>query len=153
MFDTTKLSRSKLLELISYKKFELLALRIVLLMLCLIATYLLITLAVQLIDDFHNGVAFAEKASLHDTFGLVLSVLIILEFSHSVDISISKKTGPVVVGTVVLITILVIARKLIFVDYANTEIWTLLGYCAVLLSLGMLYLIIKFSNSIRSSHD
>lgn len=150
MSDSTKRRGTKWIELVSYKKFELVALGAVLLMLCLIAGYMIAALAMQLFEDFLTGPAFAEKSSLQDTFGLILSVLIVLEFSHSVDISISKKTGPVMVGTVILITILVVARKLIFVDYASAGIMTLLGYCIVLLSLGVLYWLIKYSDRERT---
>jgi uncharacterized membrane protein (DUF373 family) len=148
--DSIKGLGTKLIELVSYKKFELAALGAVLLMLCLIAVYMIAALAIQLFEDFQTGLAFAEKSSLQDTFGLILSVLIVLEFSHSVHISISKRTGPVLVGTVILISILVVARKLIFVDYASAGIMTLLGYCAVLLSLGVLYWLIKYSDRERT---
>jgi uncharacterized membrane protein (DUF373 family) len=132
-----------LANLFSYERFENYALRVILLLLCLIATYMIAVLAIQLFDDFKTGPGFAEKSALQETFGLILSILILLEFSHSIAVSISKRTGPISVGIVVLITILVVARKLIFLDYASTSAMTLLGYCGTLLTLGILYWLIR----------
>jgi uncharacterized membrane protein (DUF373 family) len=48
---------------------------------------------------------------------------------------------------VVLIAVLVIARKLTLLDYATVDVRTLLGFAALLLALGGLYWLIAHSDA------
>ena len=98
--------------------------------------------ALQVANDALLGTGFMEKAVLQDTFGLILTVLILLEFNHSVHVAASHRAGAIQARMVVLITVLVIARKLILLDYATVDLSTLLGFAILLLALGVLYWLI-----------
>ena len=80
---------------------------------------------------------------MKDTFGLILTVIILLEFNHSIVLAIRQRSGAVQVRVIVLITIIVLARKLVLLDYAATSVETLLGLGGLALSLGGLYWLIS----------
>jgi len=122
-----------------YVGFELLVSAALLIFVSLIIVYSLAVLAVTLFDEFAAGVHMNETAALKETFGLILSILILVEFNHSIALAIRRRSGVLQVRVIILITIIVIARKLILLDYATTRIETLLGLGGVALSLGLLY--------------
>jgi uncharacterized membrane protein (DUF373 family) len=126
-----------------YEQFERFVLQLIQVMLGLIAAYSVVLVIVQIGRDVALGESFMDKAVLQDTFGSILTILILLEFNHSVHIAIVQRTGALQVQIVVLITILVIARKLMLLDYAVAKVDTLLGFAALLLALGGLYWLIS----------
>jgi uncharacterized membrane protein (DUF373 family) len=79
-------------------------------------------------------------------FGSILTVLILLEFNHSIAVSLKQKTGIIQARIVVLIAILVIARKIILLDFKTANIETLAGHAGVALALGALYWLMSVSN-------
>jgi uncharacterized membrane protein (DUF373 family) len=87
------------------------------------------------------GMKFLEAEVFKDTFGLILTILILLEFNHSI-VSALRRAGSIQVSIIVLITITVIARKLILLDYASATPETLLGLGGLALALGALYWLI-----------
>jgi uncharacterized membrane protein (DUF373 family) len=132
-----------------YERFELVALRIIQILLALITAYAIVLVAVELAHDATLGTGFMEKEVLQDTFGSILTVLILLEFNHSVHVAVSQRSGAVQVRIVVLITVLVIARKLMLLDYATVSVEMLLGFAALLLALGALYWLITVGDARR----
>jgi uncharacterized membrane protein (DUF373 family) len=88
------------------------------------------------------GEAFLDKAALQDTFGLILTIVILLEFNHSIYIALTERSGAIQARMVVLIAILVIARKLMLRDFETLDFQTLSGFAGLLLALGGLYWLI-----------
>ena len=82
---------------------------------------------------------FLDKAALQDTFGLILTVIILLEFNHSIYVALTHHTGAIQARIVVL----VIARKLMLQDISALDFQTLLGFGGLLLALGGLYWLIS----------
>lgn len=132
-----------------YERFELIALRVVQVLLAAVTVYTIVLVIIELATDFALGTGFLEKEVLQDTFGSILTVLILLEFNHSVHVAVSQRTGAVQVRIVVLIAVLVIARKLMLLDYATTSVEMLLGFAALLLALGALYWLITTGDARR----
>jgi uncharacterized membrane protein (DUF373 family) len=126
-------------KLTYYERFEQLMLHIILLFVSIISIVMLVLVAIQLFNDVQLGESFMDKAVLQDTFGSILTILILLEFNHSIALSIKSKTGAVQVRIIVLIAILVVVRKLMLLDYNSLTMQTLLGLSALLVSLGLLY--------------
>ena len=126
-----------------YLQFERFALALVMLMLSIITVYAIAIAATKLAGDMLLGEAFLDKAALQDTFGLILTILILLEFNHSVYVTVIERTGAIQARILVLITILVIARKLMLMDFTTIEAQTLLGFGGLLLALGGLYWLIS----------
>jgi uncharacterized membrane protein (DUF373 family) len=129
-------------KLASYGQFERIALGSVLLMLAVIAVYAIVFAAIKLAGDLALGEAFLDKAALQDTFGLILTIVILLEFNHSIYVALTERSGAIQARMVVLIAILVIARKLMLRDFEALDLQTLLGFAGLLLALGGLYWLI-----------
>ncbi len=122
-----------------YTRFELVVSAILLILISLIIIYSVIILAITLFNEFTSGIHLIEATALKDTFGLMLSILILIEFNHSIALSLRRRSGVLQVRVIILIAIVVIARKLILLDYAITSLQILLGLGGLALSLGALY--------------
>jgi uncharacterized membrane protein (DUF373 family) len=130
----------------SYQRFEQVISRIVMAFIALIIVYSVVLVAYELATDFTLGHQFLEHEILQDVFGSILTVLILLEFNHSIAVSLKQKTGIIQARIVVLIAILVIARKIILLDFKTASIEALAGHAGVALALGALYWLITVSN-------
>ncbi len=122
-----------------YDQFEMMISAILLVIIGLIIIYSTTIMVITLIGDIHAGVDFSDQNAMKDTFGLILSILILIEFNHSIALAMRRRSGVLEVRVVILISIIVIARKLILLDYAKTGLDTLLGLGGLALSLGVLY--------------
>jgi uncharacterized membrane protein (DUF373 family) len=134
--------KTKWTKLPSYGQFERIALGSVLLMLAVITVFAIVFVALKLVGDLALGESFLDKAVLQDTFGLILTIVILLEFNHSIYVALTERSGAIQARFVVLIAILVIARKLMLRDFEALDFETLLGFGGLLLSLGALYWLI-----------
>jgi len=136
VFDSLK-KEGGLYEL--YIRFELIVSAVILIFVSLVILYSMVILASTLFHEFTSGTHLIEATALKDTFGLILSVLILIEFNHSIALAMRQRSGVLQVRVIVVITIIVIARKLILLDYAATSLQTLLGLGGLALALGALY--------------
>jgi uncharacterized membrane protein (DUF373 family) len=126
-----------------YEWFEQIILGILVFIISIIIVYALILVGITLVDDFRAGTTFMETGALKDTFGLILTVIILVEFNHSIVLAIRQRSGAIQVRIIVLIAIIVIARKIVLLDYAAASVETLLGFGGLALSLGGLYWLIS----------
>ena len=94
----------------------------------IVILYSMAILAASLFNDLASGVHFDGPAGLKDTLGLILSILILIEFNHSIVLSMRERAGVLQVRVIVMITIIVIARKLILIDYSTVSWLLLLGF-------------------------
>jgi uncharacterized membrane protein (DUF373 family) len=136
-----------------YELFELIISGILVFIISIIIVYSIILVAITLTDDFRSGIAFMETGALRDTFGLILTVVILLEFNHSIVLAMRQRSGAIQVRIIVLITIIVLARKLVLLDYAATSVETLLGLSGLALALGGLYWLISDGEQRRRGSD
>ena len=136
-----------------YEWFEQIVLSILVLIICLVIVYSLIIVTIKIFEDLVSGVGFIETVALKDTFGLILTVIILVEFNHSIVLAIRQRSGAIQVRIVVLITIIVLARKLVLLDYAAASVETLLGLGGLALALGGLYWLISDGEQRRRSFD
>ena len=72
-------------------------------------------------------------------FGMIVTVLIALEFNHTLLGVLERRQSIVQVRTVVLIALLAIARKFLILDLKEAEHTTLLGLAGAALALGGVY--------------
>jgi uncharacterized membrane protein (DUF373 family) len=136
-----------------YEWFEQIILGIMVLIISLVIVYSLILATTALFEDLVSGIGFIETSALKDTFGLILTVIILVEFNHSIVLAIRQRSGAIQVRIVVLITIIVLARKLVLLDYATASMETLLGLGGLALSLGGLYWLISDGEQRRRAPD
>ena len=76
-------------------------------------------------------------------FGMIMTVLVALEFGNSVVRAINTREAVVVVDGIVLIGILTIVRKLIIAEITDVSELHLLGMAAVLVALALLYWVLR----------
>jgi uncharacterized membrane protein (DUF373 family) len=81
-------------------------------------------------------------------FGQIMTLLIALEFKHSIVRVIAQQKSIIQVKTVVLIALLAIARKFIILD-ADTPPQHVLALAAVVVALGTAYWLIRDSDTRR----
>jgi uncharacterized membrane protein (DUF373 family) len=126
-------------DMTPYEIFEQITSRVVMLFVSIIIVYSLILMAIDLFEQFGLGLAFIESESLRDVFGSILTILILIEFNHSIVVAISKKSGILQARPIVLITILVIARKVILLDFNTATFEKMLAISALAVAFGLLY--------------
>jgi uncharacterized membrane protein (DUF373 family) len=128
---------------LSYEIFERIASRIVMLFIAIIIVYTLILMAMTLFDQIKFSPAYIDTDSLRDVFGSLLSILILIEFNHSIALAISRRSGILQARPIILITILVIARKVILLDFATATFEQMIGIGAIALAFGLLFWLIS----------
>ena len=79
----------------------------------------------------------AEPAVFQAIFGMIVTVLIALEFNHTLLGVLERRHSIVQVRTVVLIALLAIARKFLILDLKEAEHTTLLGLAGAALALAL----------------
>ena len=136
-----------------YEWFEQIVLGVIVFIISLVIIYSLVLATITLADDLVSGIGSMETSALKDTFGLILTVIILVEFNHSIVLAIRQRSGAIQVRIVVLITIMVLARKLVLLDYTTASVETLLGLGALALSLGGLYWLISDGERRRVTPD
>jgi uncharacterized membrane protein (DUF373 family) len=85
----------------------------------------------------------ANQGTFQTVFGMIMTVLIALEFKHSVLIILKRHQNIVQARTVVLIALLAVVRKFIILDLAEAPPLTMLGLAAATLALGSVYWLIR----------
>lgn len=76
-------------------------------------------------------------------FGMIMIVLISLEFNHSLIAVVERRQNIIQVRTVVLIALLAILRKFIILELADTSALKVLALSAAVLTLGGIYWMIR----------
>ena len=133
-----------------YEWFERVSLVSLMFLISLITLFAFCVTISQLFADAGLGANFMDKAALQDTFGSILTVLILLEFNHSIFVALTQRTGAIQVRIVVLIAILVVVRKMMLLDFGIVAVQLLLALGGVLLCLGGLYWLLADGDRRRS---
>jgi uncharacterized membrane protein (DUF373 family) len=136
------LTRADWRRIAGYERFEQIALVCVMVLLGVLTTFAIVYSAVKIVADVMLGETFLDKAALQDTFGLILTIVILVEFNHSIFVALTHHTGAIQARIVVLIVVLVIARKLMLLDVSALDAPTLLGFGGIMVALGGLYWLI-----------
>lgn len=84
-----------------------------------------------------------EHNSFQAIFGMIMTVLIAMEFKHSIIQVALRRDSFVQVKTVVLIGLIAIARKFVIVDVNETEPLKLAALAGMAISLGVTYWLLR----------
>ena len=76
-------------------------------------------------------------------FGQIMTLLIALEFKHSIIKVVAHRESIIQVKTVLLIALLAISRKFIILEPSQYAAQTILGLAAVVIALGVKYWLIR----------
>lgn len=85
----------------------------------------------------------AEHSVFQAVFGMIFTVLIALEFNHSILSVLHRQESIIQLRTVILIAMLALARKFIILDAAKTEPMTIIGLAAAVLALGAVHWLVR----------
>lgn len=115
------------LKQLTYVHFERVTLLCIMFLVGVIAVYAMILATIDLVSDIWVSHSFLEKEALQDTFGHILTIVILLEFNHSIYVALTERAGAIQTRIVVLIGVLVVARKLMLQDFVTLDVQALLG--------------------------
>ena len=134
----------ELLALTWYQRFEhivALALTILVSLIMLVAMY---RLSVGIIHDLIFGFLNPlEHKVFQSLFGEIMTLLIAMEFNHTIHLVAMRKQNIIQVKTVLLIAILALARKVIIMDLHTITSGQIEALAAITLALGIVYWLMR----------
>jgi len=94
-------------------------------------------------DLFFRPLGTVEHASFQTIFGMIMTVLIAMEFNHTI-VSIFQRKGSIVqLRTVILIALLAMVRKFIIIDATSLDPLTVIAVAIAVLVLGTVYWMVR----------
>jgi uncharacterized membrane protein (DUF373 family) len=142
--DTLRETREAWPALGAYERFEQLVCLILTLLVGIVVLDALVHLAVRIAQLLALGaVDPANQGVFQAVFGMIMTVLIGLEFNHSVLGVLERKRHLIQVRTVVLIALLAVVRKFIVLDLHEAEPSMLAGLAAAVLALGAVHWLVR----------
>jgi uncharacterized membrane protein (DUF373 family) len=90
-----------------------------------------------------DAVQPANQAVFQTIFGMIFTVIIALEFKHSLLIVLARQESVVRVRSIILIAMLAMVRKFIILDLGDTAAPTLFALSASILALGVVYWLVR----------
>lgn len=128
----------------AYQKFEqliALVLSVLVSVIILVATWTLLGRVFELVVV---GIVDPMRPEVFQAiFGMIMIVLISLEFNHSLIAVVERRRNIIQVRTVVLIALLAILRKFIILELAETSALKILALSAAVLTLGGIYWMVR----------
>jgi uncharacterized membrane protein (DUF373 family) len=126
-----------------YEKFEQAILSILTALIAIVVAsatwHLIVTLFAVLVSGFDP----VETQVFHTVFGMVLTVLIALEFKHSLLVVLHNQASIIQVRSVMLIAILALVRKFIILDLNTTTPGFIASLAGAILALGLVFWLIR----------
>lgn len=116
--------------------------------LTLLITLVILVALFRLVVEVVGGLVFGALNPLdhkvfQTVFGEIMTVLIALEFNHTLQYFAGRDQSVIQTKTVLLISLLALARKFIILDLQETTPNQLLGLAAVTLALGVTYWLMR----------
>ncbi len=90
-----------------------------------------------------NQIDPANQQVFQAVFGMVFTVIIALEFKHSLLIVLARQESVVRVRSIVLIALLAVTRKFIILDLREGSVGELFALAAAILALGLVYWLVR----------
>jgi uncharacterized membrane protein (DUF373 family) len=123
-----------------YQRFESIVAIVLTVVIALVISVALMRLGVSVVSGLLMGVLDPLEPEVFQTvFGEVLTVLIAVEFNHTLQFVVARHQSIIQTKVVLLIALLAVARKFIVLDLSKTSPGELIGLAAVTLSLGAVY--------------
>jgi len=100
-----------------------------------------------------NFVAPVEHTTFQAIFGMILTVLIAMEFNHTILSILHRKESIVQLRTVIVIALLAMARKFIIIDATTLEPLMVVGLAAAVLALGCVYWLVRAQDRLQELEE
>jgi uncharacterized membrane protein (DUF373 family) len=127
-----------------YQRFEGFVALVLTLVIALIILVALFRLTFRVITGLLFGVLDPlDPGIFQSVFGEILTLLIALEFNHTLQYVVTRQQSIIQTKVVLLIALLAIARKFIVLDLGGVDAAQLLGLAAITLALGVAYWLIR----------
>jgi uncharacterized membrane protein (DUF373 family) len=128
-----------------YQRFEHLSIMVLSGLIAIVIVAAIWNLALKIIVSMVLSGSFdpTEYPVFQAVFGMILTVIIALEFKRSLLVLAERTDSVVQVRTVVLIALLAVVRKLIILDLTSADALQLLGLAAAILALGCVYWLVR----------
>jgi len=92
---------------------------------------------------FTNEIRPDNQAVFQTVFGMIFTVIIALEFKHSLLMVLARQESVVRVRSIVLIAMLAMVRKFIILDIGEAQAAEVFALSAAILSLGVVYWLVR----------
>ena len=121
---------------------------LVALILTLVIALIILVALFRLTSSVITGLLFGaldplDPGIFQSVFGEILTLLIALEFNHTLQYVVKRQQSIIQTQVVLLIALLAIARKVIVLDLGSVDAAQLLGLAAITLGLGIAYWLIR----------
>jgi uncharacterized membrane protein (DUF373 family) len=147
MSDRWNRSKAQWNILTYYQRFESAVTFVLTMVIALIILVALYRLCVGVVTALLFGaVNPLDHGVFQSIFGEIMTLLIALEFNHTLRYVVTKHQSIIQTKVVVLIALLAVARKFIILDMRDATTGYLLGLAAITLALGLTYRLMRERN-------
>ena len=127
-----------------YQRFE----GLVALILTFVVALIILVALFRLTYGVVTGLVFGaldplDHGVFQSVFGEILTLLIALEFNHTLQYVVTRQQSIIQTRVVLLIALLAVARKFIVLDLRSVDAAQMLGLAAITLALGIVYWLIR----------
>lgn len=130
-----------------YQRFESAVAFVLTIVIALIVLVALYRLCVEVVTALLFGaVDPLEHTVFQSVFGEIMTLLIALEFNHTLRYVVTKRQSIIQTKIVLLIALLAVARKFIILDIHETTPGYMLGLASITLALGATYWLVRQGN-------
>ena len=127
-----------------FQQFESLVALVLAVVIGLVVVVALYRLTMSVVSGLVLGILDpTDPAVFQLIFGEILTLLIALEFNHSLQLIVTREQSIIQTKVVLLIGLLALTRKLIAMDLADAEPGLLFGLAATTLALGIVYWLMR----------
>ena len=127
-----------------YERFEQIVSLVLTGLIALVIVAALVSLTARIVGLLAFGLVDpANQEVLQAIFGMIFTVLIALEFNHSILSVLERASGVVQLRAVVLIALLALVRKFIILDATKVSPLTMIGLAAAVLALGVVHWLVR----------
>jgi uncharacterized membrane protein (DUF373 family) len=127
-----------------YERFEQIVAIILSVVIAVVVAIALFQLIVRLLPLVLGGVLDPLDHDVFQTlFGMIMTLLIALEFKHSILHVALRSEGIIQVKTVILVALLALSRKFVILDIQATDAATIAALAAATLVLGVVYWLLR----------
>jgi len=128
----------------AYERFEQIVALVLTALIAVVILAALVHLAFRIVLLLMFGLVDpADQTVFQAIFGMIMTVLIALEFNHSLLGVLGRQHSIIQVRTVVLIALLALVRKFMIIDATKVDPLAILGLAAAVLALGAVYLLVR----------
>jgi uncharacterized membrane protein (DUF373 family) len=142
-------TKQRLMLLSLYQRFEHIVVMFLTALIAIIVVAALWTLTLKILFGLVLAGGFdpSDYSAFQTVFGMILTVIIALEFKKSLLVLAERQETVIQIRSVVMIALLAICRKVIILDFAETDALHILALAATILALGLIYWLIGSRSS------